>query len=150
MQLFGAKTTYIASVASASCVEVALFEGCFLLEKLLNLAAGNGNLEVCMKLKSLNCPWDRWGSTCAVATKGGHLELLKWPSEGPDPCPWDRCVCYLGRGHLELFKWEDLCAALASRIEPISLCSLFFPVVRVHDMLPTPCCVERTHWQQGS
>ncbi|CAM9420798.1 unnamed protein product [Chrysoparadoxa australica] len=101
VQLFGAKTTYRAAVASEARVEVAAAEGCPLTAKLFKRAAGSGNLEVCIKLKSLNCPWNR--KTCNTAAFGGHLEVLKLLCEGPDPLhgsAWTGREA-ARRGHLE-------------------------------------------------
>jgi hypothetical protein len=35
------------------------------------------------------CDWD--ASTCAVAAKNGHLDVLQWAFE--NGCPWDASTC---------------------------------------------------------
>ncbi|CAM9244163.1 unnamed protein product [Chrysoparadoxa australica] len=105
VQLFGAKTTYDAAVASVARVEVAAAEGCPLTIKLFSKAAESGNIGVCMKLKSLSCPCS--DLTCYAAATGGHLKLLRWLREGPDPCPWRLTTCMAAArgGHMELLQW---------------------------------------------
>ncbi|CAM9526596.1 unnamed protein product [Chrysoparadoxa australica] len=113
VELFGARTTFDAAVASEARVEIAAAEGCPRREELCKKAAGNGNLGVCMKLKSLNCPCGV--RTCAAAAEGGHLEVLKWLREGPDVCPWGAWICKAAAkgGHLDILKWlrqgPDVC-----------------------------------------
>ena len=61
------------------------------------------------------CTWDAGSSyyngpgqnPCALAARGGHLEVLKWARE--QGCPWLRkhSICYdaAGGGHLDVLKW---------------------------------------------
>ena len=44
-------------------------------------------------------------NTCPSATKGGHLEVLKWLRA--NGCPWDKWTCAwaAGGGHLEVLQW---------------------------------------------
>jgi hypothetical protein len=80
-----------------------------------------------------DCQWDTW--TCAFATGGGHLDVLKWAQERHCPCMWDEntCVKAAEGGHLDVLKWarehhclemELLCKVAAhcgrSRITPRS------------------------------
>jgi hypothetical protein len=43
------------------------------------LAARGGYLEMLTWLRGHHCPWDAW--TCAYAARGGHLEVLRWARE---------------------------------------------------------------------
>ena len=49
------------------------------------LAARGGHLEVLQWLREHGCPWDAW--TCELAARGGHLEALQWARA--NDCPWD-------------------------------------------------------------
>ena len=71
-------------------------------ESTCELAARNGHLEVLQWARANGCPWD--GSTCTEATRKGHLEVLQWARA--NGCP--RHVSPLaGRfGHLDLSKFS--------------------------------------------
>ena len=49
------------------------------------------------------CPWEML--TCAIAAKGGHLEVLEWARE--HGCEWDELTCADAAegGHLEVLQW---------------------------------------------
>ena len=52
------------------------------------LAARGGHLEVLKWLRAQDCPWDEW--TFASAAWDGHLEVLKWMRE--HGCPWEEDI----------------------------------------------------------
>ncbi|CAM9784036.1 unnamed protein product, partial [Chrysoparadoxa australica] len=103
VKLFGAKTTYDAALSSVARVELAV-EGCLLTEKLFRRAAVNGNLEVCMRLKSVTHSWSL--ATCHAAARS-YQTLLQLLRQAPEPCPWDEDTCAGAArgGHLRVLQW---------------------------------------------
>jgi hypothetical protein len=64
----------------------------------------NGHLEVLKWARENDCPWDE--ETCAFAAQVGHLDVLKWARE--NGCPWNIVVvrAHATKGcHLEMVKW---------------------------------------------
>ena len=57
-------------------------------DKFWPLAAG-GHLETLQWLKTQMCPWN--ATTCAVAARYGHIEVLKWARGGwAGVCTWGK------------------------------------------------------------
>jgi hypothetical protein len=67
------------------------------------------HLEILKWARENGCPWDK--GICASAAKKGHFEILKWARE--NGCPWDAGTCSGAArgGHLEILKWarENRC-----------------------------------------
>jgi hypothetical protein len=96
-------------------------------EKLCNLAARCGALDVIQwaRVQDPPCPWDQ--EICAWAAKNGHLHVLQW-ARAQDPLyPWDEdtCAWAASNGHLHVLQWaraqnppcpwdRETCAAAAS------------------------------------
>ena len=68
--------------------------------------------------------WDK--RICEKATRGGHLDVLKWARDQEEPCPWSEATCSAAAqgGHLDVLKWardqeepcpwdEETCSAAA-------------------------------------
>jgi hypothetical protein len=66
-------------------------------------AAGKGNLDALVWLRSRGCLWDI--STCTLVARGGHLEVLRYAHE--HGCPWSTATCYWAAagGHLEVLRY---------------------------------------------
>lgn len=49
------------------------------------------------------CPWDE--RSCALAARGGHLDILQWCRT--NDCPWNEMTCAwaAAEGHLGLLQW---------------------------------------------
>jgi len=67
------------------------------------LAARGGQIEVLRWARELDCPWSEW--TCAYAARGRHLDVLMWARD--HDCPWDEQTCALAAagGHLDVLQW---------------------------------------------
>jgi len=79
--------------------------GCPWVARTCAIAARGGRLDVLQYARANYCPWDEW--TCACAAKGWHLEVLKWAWE--HHCPWvsseSTCNLAAGGGHLAVLQW---------------------------------------------
>jgi hypothetical protein len=77
--------------------------GCPWNEDACAIAAKGGHVEVLKWLHENGCPWNK--RTCAYAANEGQLEMLQYLRE--NGCPWDEQTCThaMERGHLHVLKW---------------------------------------------
>ena len=68
------------------------------------MAAKGGHLDVLKWLLRWQCSVNEY--TCSQAAYGGHIHVLEWLRE--QQCPWDEETCSMAAafgGHLEVVKW---------------------------------------------
>jgi len=90
-------------VGSAGRLAWAKANGCRWVAKTCAIAARGGRLEVLRWARENDCPWSEL--TCAYAAFRGHLEVLRWARE--NGCPWneDTCAFAVVRGRLNVLQW---------------------------------------------
>ena len=81
--------------------------------KLMDKAAGGGQLLAVQMLRRFDppCPWH--AQTCIWAAQEGHIEVLKWlrqPGKPEGQCPWDAIASWHAAkaGQLEVLQWLRL------------------------------------------
>ena len=74
------------------------------IERTINAAAEQGNLEMVKYCVANECPIDEWA--CAYAALNGHLECLKYLREEAK-APWDS-DCLIGRLKMVIFTYSNI------------------------------------------
>lgn len=90
-------------VSSKSLIVWARANRCPWNERTCALAAKGGHLEVLKLLRDNGCPWDT--ATFSWAARRGHLEVLKWLRANDCPRAGWECSLAAEGGHLEVLKW---------------------------------------------
>jgi len=79
---------------------------------LCELATRGGHLDALRWAQQRGCPWGT--RTCSLAAAGGHVEVLQWARQSD--CPWDAWACYAAAagGHVECCSGRGRTAARGS------------------------------------
>ena len=72
---------------------------------IFNEGIKNNNLEICIYLYEIGCPWNEY--TCNYAASSETIYILKWLRAQNPPCPWNvRTPGYAARvGRIDNLRW---------------------------------------------